>query len=243
LDLAARLKAMGNPSYQIDGGSKTSGPGFGVALHPEKLGDPLKWKKPKMVFVNSMSDLWHPKVPDDFIQQMFDVMRDAPQHTFQILTKRPRRMASFLQRYYDCDHGGSSVLSCRYCEPLPNVWLGVSVENQRWADQRIPLLMETPTVVRFLSCEPLLGPVDIAEFLTSGQWCIVGGESGIQHRTMDLAWARRIVEQCQAAGVACFVKQDSGLRPGQRGRLPDDLWAVKEWPESVGTAPGQAVLL
>lgn len=190
--LAKRLKAMGNPRYQNDGARKTSGPGFGVTLHHDQLELPFRWKKSRVVFVNSMSDLFHPDVPNDFICDVFSVMALAYQHTFQVLTKRPRRMAGLLN-----DGKFNYEVGCRISEyidrhdlyraplgryawdvlklgdeiddtielPLPNVWLGTSVEDQKWADQRIPQLLETPATVRFLSCEPLLESVDISSWL------------------------------------------------------------------------------
>lgn len=263
--MASRLKAMGNPSYQTDGPAKTSGPGFGVALHPDLLTKPLHWKTPRRVFVNSMSDLFHDDVPDRFIADVFAVMALAPQHTFQILTKRPRRAMNLLsdafatrvRRYHI---GKFNVYSNTLLDlpwPLPNVWLGVSVENQRWADQRIPLLLETPAAVRFLSCEPLLGPIDLAGLLDycpehDGPgffcvqrrhpgvrhigWVIVGGESGSGARPMDLDWARSLVAQCQAFRVPTFVKQlgahwgnGDDRKAGNPERWPEDL-RVREFP-------------
>ncbi len=150
--------ATGERSHEI--GASTD-----VQLHPDRLEQPLHWRKPRRVFVNSLSDLFHDEVPDDFIEHVWDVMAATPQHTYQILTKRPARMASVLRRLHDCDHGGSLSASCGYCEPLPNVWLGVSVEDQRAADLRIPKLLETPAAVRFLSCEPLLGPLELSKWL------------------------------------------------------------------------------
>lgn len=150
-----------------------------IKLHPERLDQPLRWKKPRMVFVNSMSDLFHPKIPEDFIAQVFAVMADAQQHIFQILTKRPRRMRGLLAResFWDWvqedveEHGSGRELPAWNMagefdfDGLANVWLGVSVEDQKRADLRIPMLLETPAAVRFLSCEPLLGPVDLDHYL------------------------------------------------------------------------------
>ena len=147
-----------------------------------------------------MSDLFHDAVPDAFIAQVFDVMQRAERHTFQILTKRPERMARL----------------CRDLLPLlPNVWLGTSVEHQAAADERIPLLLDTPAAVRFLSCEPLLSDIDLSAYLCLEEarqldWVIVGGESGEHYRPMDLDWARSIREQCQTAGIAYFFKQSNG---------------------------------
>jgi len=183
-----------------------------VVLHRERLGEPLRWRKPRMVFVNSMSDLFHEEVPEQFIIEVFAVMAAASQHTFQVLTKRPERMRAF-----------TWALSWL----LPNVWLGVSVENQRWT-ARIDDLRTAPAVVRFLSCEPLLGPLELD--LRGIDWVIVGGESGPRYRPMRLEWLADIVAQCDAAGVPVHVKQDSGRRPGQQGRIPDHLWRRKEFP-------------
>jgi protein gp37 len=211
--------------------------GFDLRLVPEKLAEPLSWKKPRRVFVNSMSDLFQDGVPDDYIDQVFAVMALAPMHTFQVLTKRPVRMRAYVlgiaydearsQRFYDaCDdlHVGGADAAMDADWPLPNVWLGVSVENQHFADERIPLLLQTPAAVRFISAEPVLGPVSFESWMFRDvpseapnihrvartrdlDWVIVGGESGSGARPFDVAWARSIVQQCKAAGVACFVKQ------------------------------------
>lgn len=175
-------------------GTKAYPNGFDVTLRPERLDQPLRWQRPRQIFVNSMSDLFHKDVPDEYIARVFAVMALAPQHTFQILTKRPGRMRSFVQDNCKCGRHGArahvrSAMAwavsranpdripgvpddaedrvLRVDWPLPNVWLGTSVENQKWADVRVPLLLDTPAAVRFLSCEPLLGPVD----LTPWQWC------------------------------------------------------------------------
>lgn len=196
-----------------------------VACHEERLSQPLRWQKPRMIFVNSMSDLFHLHVPDEFISHVFKVMRDSPQHTFQVLTKRAERMRDFL--------------SVRYPVPLPNVWLGISVEDQSAADERIPLLLDTPAIVRWISAEPLLGPVDLrhvlwkccgnpipghpgdgwmtppdpseccgdVEPLGGIDWVVVGGESGPKARPMHPNWARSLRDQCAAAGVPFLFKQ------------------------------------
>jgi protein gp37 len=187
LTLAKRLKAMGSPKYQTDGDPRTSGPGFGVATHETALTLPLRWKKPRKIFVNSMSDLFHHKVPVEFIARVFAVMAATPQHTYQILTKRPSRARAILTDKCRCGAGHVPGIHFRsamswaatkhnpdyitgldagqvYFDagwPLPNVWIGTSVENQRLADVRIPHLLATPAAVRWLSCEPLLGPIDL----------------------------------------------------------------------------------
>ncbi|MGH2750087.1 MAG: DUF5131 family protein [Actinomycetota bacterium] len=208
LSLAKRLKAMGSRRYQEDGSPRTSGPGFGLTLHEDKLDEPLRWRSPRVVFVNSMSDLFHAKVPASFIRRAFNVMAATPQHTYQILTKRPRRMARIL--------GDWNQFARR---PLVNVWLGTSVEDQRWADQRIPLLLDTPAAVRFLSCEPLLGPVDLSEWLGDGiGWVIAGGESGPGHRPISVDWVRSLRNQCNQDAVPFFFKQWGGRTPKVGGR-------------------------
>jgi len=183
LTLAKRLKAMGNVRYQRDGDPRTSGPGFGLTMHPDKLIEPLGWRSPHTVFVNSMSDLFHPKVTKEFIAEVFAVMASTPRHTYQVLTKRPARMASLARStaFEDAvlasarSYGGQSP---RW--PLPNVWLGVSVENQARAVERIPRLLATRASVRFLSCEPLLGAIDLRSSIEHARdggiaWVIVGG--------------------------------------------------------------------
>ncbi len=136
-------------------GTKAYPNGFQVTLRPDRLGQPLRWRRPRRIFTNSMSDLFHDAIPDEYIAQVWDVMAQARQHTFQILTKRPGRMRSLMTRWQENMPG-----------PLPNVWLGVSAEDQKWADVRIPILLDTPAAIRFVSAEPLLGPIDIRQHLT-----------------------------------------------------------------------------
>lgn len=221
--LAKRLKAMGNRRYQVDGEPKTSGPGFGLTLHSDVVDLPDTWKKPRRVFVNSMSDLFHPKVPDQFIGRVWAAMARNPQHQFQILTKRHRRLPTLVTKMVE-EHG-----------VLENVWLGVSVEDQEWADRRIPCLIDTPAAVRFLSCEPLLGSVDLCGLLrlpAAGprgivysdpviHWVIVGGESGHGARPMDSGWVEEIRDQCISDNVAFFFKQWGGRTPKAGGRELD----------------------
>ena len=211
LALAGRLKAMGSPKYQQDGDPRTSGPGFSVTLHPAELLVPHRWRRPRIVFVNSMSDLFHPKVPSEFIADVFAVMADTPQHTYQILTKRPKR--------------ARSVLRSLNTLPLPNVWVGVSVEDDQRTD-RACLLREIPAAVRFLSCEPLLGPLPSLD-LVGMEWVIVGGESGPDARAMDEAWVHDIRNKCLSAGIPFFFKQWGGRTPKAGGR---DL-AGRTWNE------------
>lgn len=212
LTMAKRLKAMGSARYQRDGNPITSGPGFKVTVHPDTLGQPLRWRKPSRVFVNSMSDLFHGAVPYQFIRDVFNTMRccngqinadgrRAPSHTFQVLTKRSQRM----QR---CSL--SRELGYDPERPPANVWLGVSVESDRYAF-RADHLRHTAAAVRFLSCEPLLTPIPMLD-LTGIDWVIIGAESGPGARPMNNAWAADIVAQCKAAGTAVFVKQLSGGR-------------------------------
>ena len=209
LTMAGRLKAMGSAHYQTDGDPRTSGPGFGVAVHPDALGLPLRWRRPQLVFVNSMSDLFHARVPRDFIISVWDVMAQTPQHTYQILTKRPERAARVL-----------AAIAGRDLWPLPltNVWLGVSVENQEQVDRRIPALLDTAASLRWISAEPLLGSVDLSPYLPDLDWVVCGGESGPRARIMAPAWARSLRDQCTGAGVPFFFKQWGAWAPnGARG--------------------------
>lgn len=223
-------------------GGKAYPNGFDVTLRPHKLDAPLRWREPQKVFVNSMSDLFHDDVPDEFIAQVFAVMAATPQHTYQVLTKRHGRMRSLLGH-----SDGQNLLELLHEErhaaalydsvwPLPNVWLGVSVEDQKRADLRIPALLDTPAAVRFLSCEPLLGPVDLFGVRNGLDWVIVGGESGPGARALDIEWVRALVEQCEQAGVPAFVKQlGSKYGPekgGDMSTFPADL-RVREFPTAV----------
>lgn len=200
-----------------------------LQLMPDRLDAPLHWRKPKKVFVNSVSDLFHEDVPDEFINSVFRTMIAAKQHIFQVLTKRAERMADYCSNRWGHFHGKEFPLAS-------NIWLGVSVENQACADERIPHLLATPAAVRFLSCEPLLAEVDLVKWLgglpaAAGiSWVICGGESGPHARSCQVEWIRSLVSQCKAASVPVFVKQDSGRLPGRQGRIPDDIWEVKEFP-------------
>jgi protein gp37 len=200
LTLAKRLKAMGVARYQRDGDPRTSGPGFGVTCHPEALGLPKSWRRPRLVFVNSMSDLFHAQVPFSFVQQVFDVMASTPQHTYQLLTKRARRLRRVADRL----------------DWPPNVWIGVSVEDAAALPQ-VDDLRAVPAAVRFLSCEPLLGPLTGLD-LTGIGWVIVGGESGPRARAMNPRWALEIRDLCVDAGVPYFFKQWGGRTPKSGGR-------------------------
>jgi protein gp37 len=227
LTLARRLKAMGSPKYQVDGDPRTSGPGFGITTHQHTLTAPYRWRDPRLVFVNSMSDLFHARVPVGFVQQVFAVMADTPQHTYQLLTKRStrlRRLASQL--------------------PWPrNVWMGVTVEDTA-ARGRIDDLRQVPAAVRFLSCEPLLGPMTGLD-LSGIQWLIAGGESGAEARPLDLDWVRALRDCCADAGVPFFFKQVGGRTPKAGGRELDgrtwnEMPARVDWSDSVHVQPGPA---
>jgi protein gp37 len=207
LTLSKRLKAMGSAKYQNDGDPRTSGPGFGVTMHPRTLKEPYRWHTRRVVFVNSMSDLFHAKVPAGFIRDVFAVIADTPEHTYQVLTKRSLRLR-------------------RIAEKLAwpeNLWMGVSVENAD-ALARMDHLRHVPAAVRFLSCEPLLGPLGTLDLDGIG-WVIAGGESGPHYRPVDLAWVRGIRDTCTEAGVPFFFKQWGGRTPKALGReLDGRLW-------------------
>ena len=215
LTLAKRLKAMGAPKYQNDGDPRTSGPGFGVSIHADALRIPYGWREPRVVFVNSMSDLFHARVPVSFVREVFSVMADTPQHTYQVLTKRSHRLVR---------------LAARLDWP-PNVWLGVSVEDAAQL-QRIDHLRYVSAAVRFLSCEPLLGPLHGLD-LTGIGWVIAGGESGPGCRPLDRAWVTDIRDACTAAGVPFFFKQWGGRTPKAGGRELDGVL----WDEMPSPAP------
>jgi protein gp37 len=229
LTLAKRLKAMGSQKYQADGDPRTSGPGFAVTVHEDTVREPLRWRKPRVVFVNSMSDLFHARVPDAFIAKVFAVMAATPQHTYQVLTKRPRRMKKLLSSDAFCsqvdaaadsldferDWGGFAPLPW----PAPNVWLGTSIENDDYT-WRADCLRQVPAAVRFLSLEPLLGPLPSLSLDGIG-WVIAGGESGTGCRPLDLAWVRDIRDRCASQDAAFFFKQVGGPTPKAGGRQLD----------------------
>lgn len=201
-----------------------------IKLVPEKLSEPLRWKKPRMVFVNSMSDLFHESVPDDFIDKVFAIMAQCPEHTFQILTKRPKRMLSYLSAK-NLGRRVNSYLPSTVNYPIPpkNVWLGVSVEDQKSADERIPLLLRCPAAVRWVSAEPLLGPVNLTFEDRPVDWVVVGGESGHGARPMAHSWARSLRDQCVSAGVPFFMKQMGGRAKKTMAGIPEDLM-IREYP-------------
>ena len=203
VDLSRRLKAMGMKKYQRDGDPRTSGPGFGLTLHDSALEAPLTWRSPRLVFVNSMSDLFHDEVPIDFIRRVFDVMSATPRHTYQLLTKRSRRLAALSD-----------------CLDWPqNLWVGTSIELDSYAF-RAKHLATVPASIRFLSCEPLLGALPSLS-LDGVHWVIAGGESGARYRPVQLGWLRALRDQCAEAGVPFFFKQWGGRTPKAGGRLLD----------------------
>ena len=206
---AIRLQGMGVPKYKN---------GFKLTIHPEALQEPLHWRKPRLVFVCSMSDLFHPDVPTNFIRKLFEIMSNLEQHTFQVLTKRPERMREL-------------------SELLPwtrNIWVGTTVENDKYYP-RIYNLVEVPAKVRFISAEPLLGPLHNLP-LNGINWVIVGGESGPGARYMNPEWVREIRDRCVDSGVAFFFKQWGGVNKKRNGRVLDNkIW--NEYPrieESLG---------
>lgn len=264
MKMAGRLEAMGSPIYKGHTIKTRSGFVWNGKVGASNWGQvikPLSWKQPRRIFVNSMSDLFHEDMPVGVIDQVFAVMALCPQHTFQILTKR-----HVIMRDYLLDRGTPARVNAAmneiappaWCKrelddygglPLPNVWLGVSVEDQNVANYRVPALLETPAAIRFLSCEPLLGPVDLTRIGSGGvefnslddgsddgvrpeptiDWLIVGGESGPGRRPMDLAWMRSLRDQCVAANVSFFVKQIDKVQP-----IPDDL-RVRQFPTVAAT--------
>lgn len=203
---------------------------FRVTYHFDRLDQPLKWRKPRMIFVCSMGDLFHGQVPFESINQIIKIITLCKQHTFLILTKRPKRMAEYFKHLeYLLQIVGESRL------PIPNLWLGVTAENQQRADERIPVLLQIPAVVRFVSAEPMLGPVNLklSDYAISGDshsvrraflnWVICGAETGPGARTMGLSWARDLRDQCKEAGVPFFFKRATG-------ETPDDLM-IREYPK------------
>lgn len=201
----------------------------GVMLHEDRIGQPLRWRDARLVFVNSLSDLFHDEIPDDFRRRVFDVMMATPQHTYQVLTKRPDEALSFLTSYYDHETPWGAWTE----DPLPNVWIGVSIESSRYT-WRADVLREMPAAVRFISAEPLLGslfdssrlsraargrgPLD----LTAIDWLIAGGESGPGYRTVSLEWLRELRDACERDDVAFFFKQWGGKTAKAGGRELDE---------------------
>lgn len=189
--------------------------GFDLVFRPERLGQPLRWQAPRMIFVNSMSDLFHKHVPLDFVDRVFETMERADWHIFQVLTKRSSRMRNYVNRRYG------------ECKAPPHIWLGTSVEDGSKVS-RIRHIKQMAASIRFLSIEPLIGPVKKLD-LTGIHWVIVGGESGPHARPMDIQWAREVRDQCADAGLPFFFKQWGGFRAKSGGRLLDGReW--NEWP-------------
>ena len=202
--MALRLQAMNQPNYRN---------GFKLTLQPHALTLPLKWKKPQMIFVNSMSDLFHKDVPLEYIESVFDVMKRASWHTFQVLTKRSERLLQVHSQL----------------EWTPNIWMGVSVENANYTF-RIDHLRQTNARIKFLSLEPLIGPLPHLD-LSRIDWVIVGGESGPHARPISSAWVIDIRDQCTQAGVPFFFKQWGGVRKKVTGRLLEN----RTWDEMPKT--------
>lgn len=203
LAFAERLQAMGQPRYQRDGDPRTSGPGFGLTLHPDIVDRPRSWRLPRHVFVDSMSDLFHARVPLDFVQQVVETMRSTPQHTYQLLTKRARRLAT---------------LSTQIVWP-DNVWVGTSVEDAAQL-HRADDLRRVDAAVRFLALEPLLGPLPDLD-LDGIDWVTVAGESGPHARPMEVDWVRELRDRATRQGVPFFFMQWGGTTPKGGGRLLD----------------------
>lgn len=203
MTLSKRLRAMGQAKYQNDGDPRTSGPGFRLTVHPESLDIPYGWRSPRVIFVNSMSDLFHADVPLDFIRSVFAVMEGTPHHTYQVLTKRSKRLAQIAGDL-----------------PWPaNVWMGVSIESAKYAF-RIDHLRKVPAAIRFVSAEPLLGPLPALD-LTDIHWLIAGGESGPNARPVDPEWLFDLRDQCRDRRVEFFFKQWGGRTPKAGGRQLD----------------------
>ncbi|MFC2143068.1 DUF5131 family protein [Candidatus Aenigmatarchaeota archaeon] len=204
--LAFRLHKIGVKKYRNR---------FRLTIHKDVISMPLKWKVPKTIFVNSMSDLFHKDVSYDFIKRVFDVMKEAHWHTFQLLTKRPERMLEFTKKYYK--------------KPISNLWLGTSIENSS-VKNRINILKKTPSKIRFISFEPLIGPIGKLN-LSKIHWVVVGGESGWNHRPIEKDWVREIRDQCIKQKVPFFFKQWGGNTPKSGGRKLDR----KYWNEYPAT--------
>jgi protein gp37 len=234
--------------------------GFAPTFHPDRLDIPLHWRKPRRVFVCSMSDLFHEAFTDQQILRVLDLANAAPQHTYMVLTKRPARARSVITHWNV--HEKNSFIH----QPLPNLWLGVTAENQQRADERIPILLDTPAAVRFVSVEPMLGPVDLAPWLPDDRWSIsgatmtyewreraldwviLGGETGPGARPMQPEWALHAYCQCKAAGVPFFWKQaGKWLRSGEHfsewaaNHVFDESDPISEWSRMVGTREFPAV--
>lgn len=242
LTLAKRLKAMGSAKYQNDGDPRTSGPGFGLTVHPDTLDTPLGRHKPTTWFVNSMSDLGHARVPKNFVGGVWNTMALTPWHTYQILTKRPERLRRILTGWAEAGWMWRKE-DMIWCGPVPgplaNVHLGTSIELDEYS-RRADELRATPAAIRFLSLEPLLGPLPSLD-LTGIDWVIIGGESGPGAREIDLAWVRDLIARSREAGATVFVKQLGSCwarangahdKGGDWSIWPDDL-RIREFPRAA----------
>ena len=205
--------------------------GFDIRLVPEKLGDPLRWASAKMIFVNSMSDLFHPKVPQEYIGQVARVMQAADWHTFQVLTKRPERMSKLLNG------------TLKKAAQAENIWWGVSVENRKHGLPRLTILKESPAKVKFLSVEPLLEDLGPNLDLSGIDWVIVGGESGPGARPIQESWVLRLRDQCAEQGVPFFFKQWGGVRKSETGRILNGKTYNEFPPRSTAPVPSAQELL
>jgi protein gp37 len=249
LTMAKRLKGMGQAKYQNDGDPRTSGPGFGLTVHPDTLYAPFDWtRKPRNVFVNSVSDLGHARIPREFLAKVWATMYLTPQHTYQILSKRPERLRAALAGPLFRNQIARAVedllgAPAEWEWPVLNVHLGTSVELDEYC-RRVDDLRKAPAAVRFLSLEPLLGPLPSLRLDGIG-WVIIGGESGAGARPMRLEWVRDIMARCDAAGVPVFVKQvgsvlgreiGAGAKGGDIEAFPEDLQR-REFPvAAIGAA-------
>lgn len=230
--MTRRLERMESQKSKYSGLINSDGHFNGdIKTHENELNRPLTWKTPSMVFVNSMSDLFHPRVSLAFVCKVYETMIEAKQHTYQVLTKRPDRMWGFLAQFYESAFAWNNGLDAS--NPLPNTWHGTSIENSSVLP-RVDDLLQTPSALRFLSVEPLIGEVHLADKLGGIDWVIVGGESGPNARPCDLTWVHSVVHACLEVGVPVFVKQ-LGSRPVHLGE-PIKLKSrhgsdMSEWPE------------
>lgn len=220
---------------RLPGGGFTDRPFTEVRCHPERLDAPLHWRKPRRVFVNSMSDLFHEDIPKAFVWEVLNVCDRAAEsrgHTFQILTKRPERMAEIVNEWW-------VHYQSQFCEPrMDRIWIGTSIENRASLD-RLKWLRRTPAVVRFVSFEPLLEDIGVID-LSGIAWAIIGGESGPGARPFDIAWARSVVAQCRAAGVACFVKQVGAMPIESADSWYQSRWGAASFGSFAGVPYGMA---
>lgn len=257
--IAGRFSDQGQPYYGLAIRNGTTGAHWTGAIRfmESQLTLPLRWRSPKRIFVNSMSDLFHEKVQDEWIEKILNVILKCPQHTFQVLTKRAARMYEWFDREWR--------IWGKPAKPIKNLWLGVSCEDQPTADERIPLLLQTPGAVRWVSYEPALAPVDFTAFNLKRaaygdsaifsdrhahrpglHWIVIGGESGPGARPFNIEWARDVIAQCKAAGVPCFVKQmggyvlsrnDTGFEGDTPHSWPMDTHTEEETAEVYQSAP------